>query len=616
MMANGRIRPLWPVLISILLALLVTGCSSSTENTGLSLVDQNGDHPASFLSTHPGFAVADVNQCMPCHGDDLTGGISNQSCFLSSCHHDPEPGWVVFPSGPPQGHGTSAKQAPGSSGFVACQICHADDFSGGGAGVSCFLCHTPPHPNGWRSFNVYKHTDTDTGNAPVCAQCHLNGANSPVPQPSPPAPAGTSPGCFNSTLCHGADTTPHVLGSTWTVPNPSFHGLTAKQDLSFCQTCHGTPGTILFDGGVAPTACSACHPAADAHPTTWFEAPQTGFPPYTPSHRNAGSISTACAICHVVDGPGTGPNPAAPSCFSASFTNADNVAASCHASGPGAAPHGVPFLNHTSVTDNTFNDPFPDGCASCHAVTGTSPVAAAPLCTTCHTGGSPLTFMNCTSCHAEPPDGPTATAPYPNKSGAHGKHLGLDSAGTPVSCDTCHTGLGSGDQAHYDRAKAQLPPGDAAFEATYDAQSGPPSFDNSALTCTNVSCHGGQTTPDWQTGAITPDADCTLCHASGAGEFNGYVSGRHDTHVQSYFPIVAPTVVPPCVGCHDPVKLADPAVGAHFDNLVTTAIDTRASVTIGGGTTLVQTYVPGATVGTGTCTPTSPTSPCHAPRSW
>ena len=115
MMANGRIRPLWPVLISVLLALLASGCSNSTENTGLSLVDPNGNHPANFLSTHPGFAVADVNQCMPCHGDDLMGGISNQSCFLSACHHDPEPNWVVFPPGPPQGHGTSAKAVPGAA---------------------------------------------------------------------------------------------------------------------------------------------------------------------------------------------------------------------------------------------------------------------------------------------------------------------------------------------------------------------------------------------------------------------------------------------------------------------------------------------------------------------
>ncbi|MGA6992879.1 MAG: CxxxxCH/CxxCH domain-containing protein [Candidatus Deferrimicrobiaceae bacterium] len=579
MMAIGRIRPLWPVLISILLALFATGCSTSTENGGLSLVDEQGSHPANFLGTHPAFAVSSAAQCRPCHGNDLMGGIANTSCFTAACHHGTQTGWLVFPSGPPQGHGISAKKAPGSSGFASCQICHASDFTGGGAGVSCFLCHTPPHPDDWRSFDVYKHTDTDQANAPVCAQCHLNGNNSPIGPPSPPAPAGTSPGCFNNTLCHGANATPHALGSTWLTPNASFHGLTAKADLAFCQTCHGTPGTILFDGGAVPTACSACHLAADAHPTTWFEAPQTGFPPYTPSHRNAGSIATACAICHVVDGPGTGPNPAAPSCFSPSFTNSDGVAAACHASGPGVAPHAVPFLSHTYVTDATFNDPFPDGCASCHALTGTSPVSSAPACSTCHAGGSPLTLLSCTSCHADPPAG----AAYPNVAGAHAVHLALDNTLSPVSCDTCHTGLGSGTQAHYDRAKAQVPPGDVAFVTTYDAQSGAPSFDNAALnlTCVNVSCHGGQTTPNWQTGTIdiTSAADCLLCHAFGTGQFNSYSSGEHDFHVnESGFS---------CTFCHNTTSLAV----SHFSALSTIAMEGPASDTVGGAGTGVISYI-------------------------
>jgi len=575
-------RALWPVLVIVVAALSAGGCSTSgTSNTasGLSLINQQGAHPADFLATHPVFAVSSVSQCSLCHGDDLKGGIANTSCFTAACHHGTVPGWVATPPAA-QPHGASAKKAPGSSGFVSCQICHASDFSGGGANTPCFDCHTPPHPNSWRSFNVYKHTNTDLANASVCAQCHLNGNNSPIRSPSPPAAAGTPPGCFNSTLCHSALDAPHALGSTWTIPNPAFHGLSAKQDLSFCQTCHGTPGTILFDGGSAPTKCSTCHTAADAHPTTWFEEPQTGFQPYTASHRNAGSITTACTICHKLDGPGAGPNPAAPSCFSASFTNADGVAASCHANGPVA--HAVPFLAHTGVTGATFNDPFPAGCASCHAVTGTSPVSSAPLCTTCHTGGSPLTLLDCTSCHAEPPAGTT----YPNIAGAHVVHLGLDNTLTPVSCDTCHTGLGSGTQAHYDRANARagkdalrVPPGDAAFGIRYNAKSGAPSFDNTALTCTNVSCHGANTTPNWRTGTIDVNFQCANCHAFGTAQYNGFVSGKHDKHVNE--------LEFPCIVCHNPTTLA---VG-HFTALSTTAMEGPASATVGGGTTLVSSYI-------------------------
>jgi hypothetical protein len=290
MMANGRFRPLWPVLLSILLGLLAFGCSNSNENSGLTLVDEGGNHPSNFLSTHPGIAVAEVSQCKSCHGSDLTGGIADQSCFLSSCHHDPEPNWVVFPPGPPQGHGTSAKAVPGSSGFVSCQICHAVDFSGGGAGVSCFLCHTPPHPNSWRTGDTYVHTNTKEGNASVCAQCHLNGNNSPIGPPSPPAPAGTAPGCFNNTLCHADVVPPGTHATGW---------------LDF-------DNTVAFHGTATQTTCAACHPLP-GHPTcTTCHFDNQGSRAYTPlnfthgsgvftDHRSgalASAAGTVCENCH------------------------------------------------------------------------------------------------------------------------------------------------------------------------------------------------------------------------------------------------------------------------------------------------------------------------------
>jgi predicted CxxxxCH...CXXCH cytochrome family protein len=326
------------------------------------------------------------------------------------------------------------------------------------------------------------------------------------------------------------------------------------------------------------TKCSTCHPAAKAHPTTWFAAPQP-FPGYVASHRDSGNRSVACAICHKVDGPGSGPNPASPSCFSASFTNADGVPASCHASGPGQAPHAVPFLGHSGVTDATFNDPFPDGCASCHAVTGTSPVTAAPLCTTCHTGGSPLALLNCTSCHTEPPAGTV----YPDIAGRHGKHNAL--AGVTGICATCHSGIDSGTQAHYDRANARpgkdalrVPPGDAAFLAKFNAKSGTASFDSGTLTCSDVSCHGGIPTPGWQTGTIDVDTDsgCRQCHALGTGpgtpENNSPFSGLHAFHLGS-------TVNAQCTECHD---MANGTTGAasHFAFLETPGLEGPAAQTV------------------------------------
>ncbi|MDH3237341.1 MAG: hypothetical protein OEM47_02240 [Deltaproteobacteria bacterium] len=587
------------------MAVLSGGCSSGPTNTSsFSLVNAQGSHPANFLSTHPGFVGSAASECRQCHGDNLTGGIANISCFTASCHHGTVPGWAT-----PAVHGALAKGAPdGSSGFNACQICHASNFTGDGSQVSCLnnpagqSCHGsgagpfPPHPAApWTRSGGSEttHTDTVPQNASVCALCHLGGGSVVVTPPTPP-PAGSNPGCFNNTLCHDQRNAPHAIDTAWLDPavgGANFHGLTAKQDLAFCQTCHGTPGTTQFDGGAVPTSCSAstCHPAAKAHPIPWFEAPQP-FPSYVASHRDSGNRDVACAICHKVDGPGAGPDPAAPSCF----TNSRN-GTSCHANGPGNAPHPTDqFLDHPSVTQATFTDPYPAGCSACHAVSGTSPLSAAPTCTTCHgegwtgsiAGTSPLTNLNCTSCHDGPSTGPTGTT-YPNAAGGHSGHVNLDSAGTPVDCDTCHTGLGSGSTGHYDRANARtgkdalrVPPGDTAFGATYIAKSAALPFINTDLTCEGISCHGGQTTPNWQTGTIdvdfdsgpgvTPASGCRQCHvlgtAQGVPEHNSPYSGLHQTHLEQISSSTGGNAL--CTECHD---MANGTTGAnnHFRFLST-----------------------------------------------
>lgn len=404
MMANGRIRPLWPVLISVLLALFATGCSTSNGNSGLTLVDENGNHPSNFLSTHPGYAVAEVNQCTSCHGDDLMGGISNQSCYLSSCHHGTIPGWVAAPPAA-QPHGNSAKAVPGSSGFVSCQICHANDFSGGGSQVTCLSasCHggpgQSPHPASWGSGDTYFHTTTAEQNASVCAQCHLDGANSPIAPPSPPAPAGTAPGCFNSTLCHGESPVPHPTGNAWVTTPPAAqpHGDDAKAapgasaGFAYCQTCHGT-GTD-FAGGSSGTSCYTCHLTSAPHPANWESVDI-----YSHSTTAEGNASV-CAFCHT-DGanspiaPPSPPAPAgtAPGCFNSTL---------CHGSPP--APHP---LDNTWVTTPPAAQPHGDDAkAAAGSTTGFA------YCQACH--GTPngdfaggLSGSSCYTCHL-------VSAPHP-----------------------------------------------------------------------------------------------------------------------------------------------------------------------------------------------------------
>ena len=582
----------------------ITGCANDNSSDGMSsppdwvVVPSGGQHAKS--ATRDYIANSESIPCTECHGADLSGGTSQVSCFgnPAGCHHGPASGWIAT-SPATQNHGVSAKQAPGSSGFVSCQICHGRYFSGGESKFSCFPCHgvNAPHPaRPWNS-PTYTHVNTNTENAQVCAQCHFPGSpNNPANYPATPAAAGTPTGCFNSTLCHGDTGAPHAVGTAWRDPNPQFHGLTAKQDLSFCQGCHGTRGTTLFNGGTTPTSCqtSTCHTRARAHPIPWYQTSQP-YPTYVASHRDSGNQSVACAICHKVDGPGTGPDPNAPSCFSVSFTGI-----LCHSGGAGGANHSVPFqgATHTSADQTSFDA----DCSACHAITGVPPSSVAPLCMVCHQTGSPLISLNCTSCHGDPPSGAT----YPNVAGKHAVHDALPGMGV---CNPCHNGLDTGTLEHYDRANARpgddalrMPPGDIAFLAAYNAKEDPAAFDNATLTCANVSCHGGQVTPDWQTStadAIDVPNACLSCHVSGTTQYNSYFSGEHTRHITA-FGLSAAT----CKQCHDAEKVN---VSGHFENLSTPVFEQTAAETI----------LPAVQYKGNTCNPQSGgITGCHKKENW
>jgi predicted CxxxxCH...CXXCH cytochrome family protein len=311
--ARKPFRPLGPVSLPILAALFAFGCSSGPATSGLSLVDAQGDHPANFLSAHPAFAVADVEQCRLCHGDALAGGIANTSCFTAECHHGTVPGWAA-----PAVHGAEAKKAPGSSGFGSCRICHGFDFTGGGAKVSCVndpACHgagvQAPHPSRWLPGRERVHTDTHPENAPVCALCHFDEPDAGNHPPAPPPP-GSDPGCFNSTLCHGPEVAPHAVRPF------ADHPSRAQSEFStFCNGCHNIDPPRLLS--TAP-ACTECHvggnPLQVTNCATCHGNPPDGQAPVGnvfpnvegahPEHDALEEVAGACGTCHDGGGAGAG----------------------------------------------------------------------------------------------------------------------------------------------------------------------------------------------------------------------------------------------------------------------------------------------------------------------
>ena len=190
-------------------AILILGCASSANDQAPKFSASQQAHPANWLHDHWAEFIKNPDQCRTCHGSttdpDKAGGIAKVSCF--TCHENGpshQTGWADASK-----HGRMGAQlaASDTSGFAYCAKCHGSSYDNPvGQTPSCKACHTKaPHPNKpWNgaTASLPNHTFTHISNAPECFKCHANGANS-TKKPDSPAPAGTAPGCFNNTMCHG-----------------------------------------------------------------------------------------------------------------------------------------------------------------------------------------------------------------------------------------------------------------------------------------------------------------------------------------------------------------------------------------------------------------------------
>ncbi|KAB0667241.1 CxxxxCH/CxxCH domain-containing protein [Oryzomonas japonica] len=506
--------------------------------------------------THTTTDTSNAGQCAVCHtnganstrvpraGDavGITGCFNNTLCHGTEGH---PAGWSAAAQ-----HGAAAKAAPGATtGFSSCQPCHGTTFNNG-AEPSCtntLGCHglfvSSPHPaKPWSSTvaGASTHTTTDPGNAAICAACHTAGANSTV---VPPNPASGTASCYNNTLCHF-----HQIPFAPPAVDPSVHGSLAKQNLTVCQTCHGAKGTTSFDGlalagGVTTIACSSCHTFAKAHPTAWQGSTTNPGETVIYSHRTAGNIANACSLCHDVTQGRTAPLAAAPSCFSTTFTNSLTQTGTCHANGPGVAPHSVPYPNHNATARSNFTY-----CLGCHQVAANAAGSKPPGCQNCHLTSPTVTSTGCTSCHAKPPAGTS----YPNIAGVHASHAVLnvtENTTQTAVCDQCHNGLGLGTLDHLNRARARTSSVQAnpvVFGSLAFTGGLAPTYTAATQTCAATYCHGNTLdkpasailSPSWTTPFLTGSAasDCIKCH--------GYPPSSH-----------AAGITPAqCINCHPHVN--------------------------------------------------------------
>lgn len=123
--------------IILFAVLLVTGCTKLGEPE---MHPADWNEPGSDNSHMAKIAVNGTERCKVCHGGiekhDYFGGSSGVSCY--QCHAGGPSGhpafniWVGLPDG---------ANFHGKEDIKSCKSCHGQDLTGGIAEVSCFTCH-------------------------------------------------------------------------------------------------------------------------------------------------------------------------------------------------------------------------------------------------------------------------------------------------------------------------------------------------------------------------------------------------------------------------------------------------------------------------------------------
>ena len=232
------------------------------------------------------------------------------------------------------------------------------------------------HPDGWVAANGGNHRLDFRAAPDQCPQCHGNdllvaGSKGGVTGIS------CSSTSFNGIICHANGHLPRLAPHPLPFTNPALHGSAAKADLVFCQGCHAFPTTsgpgsnprFNVKIGALVNGCEDCHNIFTAHPSSPVpdSAPWRG----TITHRDAGNLANACALCHgAAPALAGGVGPACSKCHAASpLTNLNCT--SCHGSAQANATPGLPAgavfpnISGRHSAHNALNN-VTGACPTCH----------------------------------------------------------------------------------------------------------------------------------------------------------------------------------------------------------------------------------------------------------
>ncbi|MCF8239961.1 MAG: hypothetical protein K9J16_01140 [Melioribacteraceae bacterium] len=475
------------IFVLLLLGMAAASCSfvnkDITEPEAVSVHAEGAQAPAS-PNFHGKLAVGDsLQSCQKCHAADFSGGTAKLSCATAECH----PTISVHQTGilAP----TSAKfhgkflLATGND-IISCTQCHGEDFKGGSVDASCAnqFCHPsiPVHKSGILNQNSSNFHGTYIVNSEndmfACLSCHGEDF----------AGGDVGVSCNNSD-CHPTITVHKdgVLDPT----SDNYHALyfgETEYDMYNCQNCHGTD----FAGGDTGLSCTTCHSGITVHNTGITDPASDNFHGKY-MNLTANYDLTLCITCHGDDYTGM------------------NTAISCETSGCHEQANG------------------PEACNTCHGDFNNPSQISPPNDLA---GNSETSFKGV---------------------GAHEIHLNGVTIAQNLECSQCHTVPSSVTaDGHIDANDgAELNFGDLANSGPTAAE-----YLNEDLKCNNTYCHGNFAFGDVQGNNFNPQwnvvdgtqAACGTCHGQ---EIDGELSPLPVGH----FPITGMT----CSTCHLTVVDAD-----------------------------------------------------------
>lgn len=354
------------------------------------------------------------------------------------------------------------------------------------------------------------------------------------------------------------------------------HRVAYRENPGQCEECHGKN----LKGGITRVDCfnqgalTQCHSNGHGPRSVIHAVPFTDPLLHGPLAK---ADLLICQDCHGTPG-GPGSTPRFTSTIGTLETGCEKTPG-CHNA---YMAHPTPWSSHGSAGN------LANACALCHGASFEG--GSGPACSTCHTSltaGSIPVAGGCISCHGKPP-----------ATNNHIKHIGI--TGVTGTCGVCHNGAGSGTTLHNNGTT------NVAFFAAYNAKTGTALIE-ADKTCSNISCHGGVTTPVWG-GNISVAAQCESCHLAGTSpqspQFNSYYSGQHTRHLN--------LVGLKCVDCHDMTVVS--AGMSHFSNLDTPSFELSPARTI---------KVPGYATTPGSCNPgrtpqanAYSVGVCHGTENW